>query len=392
MNIGIDARWIFRETSGIGAYTAALIRALATDVPEFNYTLFFHDPVCRDRIMNQPAIAASTGICRAVMLPYNVFSPRGQFLLPGRLRREGIDVFHSTNYLLPLPAFPRHRRGRIKAVVTIHDVIPLLFPNAAPKSVKRRFFFIYRALMIAIGRRAHAIISDSQAARRDVIRELKLPASRHADIVAIPCGVDTHLFCPASSSPPRADANREQERTILYVGRADPYKNLVGLLHALQAVRTQCPFPVKLKIAGPPDPRYPEARRVARALDLETAVEWTGYLNDEQLVRAYRNADLLALPSYYEGFGLPVIEAMACGTPVVCSNRGSLPEVAGDAALVIDPDVKDALPHAIASILTDTALQQRLRQAGYRRAQTFRWERTARETAKIYEYVHHRNR
>lgn len=384
MNIGIDARWIFRKTSGIGAYTAALIRALAVYVPENNYTLFFHDPVCRDRIMNDPAIIAAAGYCRAVMLPFKLFSPWGQLRLPGRLRREGIDVFHSTNYLIPLPAFPRHRHGRIKAVVTIHDVIPLLFPDAAPKSVKRRFFFIYRRLMTEIGQRAHVIISDSDASRRDVIRQLGVPASRQPDVVAIPCGVDTNLFTPATT-PPRTDTtDNGRQRNVLYVGRADPYKNLVGLLHALHRARDTCPFPVVLRIAGPPDPRYPEARLTARELGLETAVEWTGYLSDAQLVQAYREADLLALPSYYEGFGLPVIEAMACGTPVVCSNRGSLPEVAGNAAIVIDPDIDGALADAMVRILTEPALRDRLRQAGLQRAQQFTWERTARETAKLY--------
>ncbi len=387
MNVGIDARWLFRETSGIGAYTAALIRALATHVPENRYMLFFHDPVCRDRIMNDPVISAASGSCRAVMLPFNLFSPWGQLRLSSWLRRECIDVWHSTNYLIPLPAFPRHRQGRIKAVVTIHDVIPLLFPNAAPKSVKHRFFFIYRRLMIEIGRRAHIVISDSNAARRDVIRELKVPASRHSDVVAIPCGVDTRLFSPPSRLPPTGGLDDNRRRNVLYVGRADPYKNLVGLIYALQQVSATCPFPVTLRIAGPPDPRYPEARQTARALGLEPVVEWTGYLSDSQLVQAYREADLLALPSYYEGFGLPVIEAMACGTPVVCSNRGSLPEVAGDAALVIDPDIKGTLANAIVRILMEPALRERLRRAGVQRAHQFSWERTARETAKIYEHV-----
>lgn len=391
MNIGIDARWIFRETSGIGAYTAALIKALVRGGHQHRFTLFFHDPVCRDRVMNETAVAAAgTQRVMAWMLPFGLFSPWGQARLPGLLRQAGIDVFHSTNYLIPLPAFPRHRRGRIKAVVTVHDVIPLLFPHAAPKSVKSRFFFVYRHLMIEIGRRAHAVISDSEASRRDVVRKMNIPVSRHGDVVAIPCGVDTELFAPAPQ--PAGDggpaSGNAGERTVLYVGRADPYKNLAGLLRALGAAGPGLPFAVKLRIAGPPDARYPQALLTARELGMEKQVEWTGYLTDAQLVEAYRTADLLVLPSYYEGFGLPVVEAMACGTPVVCSNRGSLPEVAGDAALVVDPDLPGALADALVRGLTDDDLRTRLRQAGLRRAREYSWDRTARQTMQVYERVY----
>ncbi len=386
MNIGIDARWIFQETSGIGAYTAALIRALAAEPSGNRFSLFFHDPACRDRIMTDTVIAAAGDCVRAVMLPFGLFDPSGQWRLHGHLRTAGIDVFHSTNYLIPLPAFPRSRRGRIKSVVTIHDVIPLLFPDAAPRSLKSRFFFIYRRLMIEIGRRAHAIISDSEASRRDVIRHLCLPPARHADVAAIACGVDGSIFAPAAEAPALSDSGTRR-RTVLYVGRADPYKNLVGLLQALQRIRATCPFPVDLRIVGPPDSRYPEARQAARDLGLEAAVAWTGYLTEPQLVQAYRDADLLALPSFYEGFGLPVIEAMACGTPVVCSNRGALPEVAGDAAMVVDPEVPGALADGILHVLTDPVLRARLRRCGRQRAQTFSWQRTARATLAVYGRV-----
>lgn len=389
MNIGIDARWIFRQTSGIGAYTAALVRALVAIEGDDRFTLFFNDQVCRDRLMQDPVMISAGTRVKDVMLPYGLFSPWNQVRLPAELRRQSLDIFHSPNYMIPLPAFPRRRQGRIKVVVTIHDVIPLLFPHAAPKSVKSRFFWIYRRLMREIGQRAHVVISDSEASRQDVIRQLSIPPARQPAVVAIPCGVDTNLFRPANGSapggPPDADAMRR--RIMLYVGRADPYKNLAGLLRALASARAACPFPLTLRIAGPPDPRYPEAHHLTHALGLDDAVEWTGYLTEAQLVEAYQGADLLVLPSYYEGFGLPVIEAMASGTPVVCSNRGSLPEVAGDAAVVVDPDDGDALAEGIKKVLTDTALQQRLRRDGLQRAATFTWDRTARETLRVYHGI-----
>ncbi len=387
MKIGIDARWIFRQTSGIGAYTAALIRALAKYGQENDYTLFFHDPVCRDAVMADPVFAACAGRMRTVMLPFGLFSLRGQLLLPGRLHAEDIDVFHSTNYMIPLPAFPRHRRGRLKAVVTIHDVIPMIFPDAAPQSRKSRFFFAYRRLMIEIGRRAHAVISDSETSRNDVIRHLRIPPRRRPDVVAVPCGVDGERFSPSNAISSGTDSGANRPRIVLYVGRYDPYKNVVGLLHALRRVRECCPFPVKLRLAGAPDPRYPEVYRTTQTLKLDAAVQWTGYLSEQDLVDAYRNADLLVLPSRYEGFGLPVVEAMACGTPVVCSNRGSLPEVAGEAAVVVDPDVPGALAEAMTHVLSDNALRARLRKAGLQRARVFSWETTARKTLAVYRMV-----
>jgi alpha-1,3-rhamnosyl/mannosyltransferase len=169
------------------------------------------------------------------------------------------------------------------------------------------------------------------------------------------------------------------------VGRADPYKNLATLIRAVAALRPQCPFPVVLDIVGPTDTRYPEAAALTRELGLAGAVRWRGYLDDAALVRAYQQAALVALPSLYEGFGLPVVEGMASGTPVVCSNVGALREIGGAAAVLVPPLDVAAWVEALRSVLTDPARAAELRARGLAHAAGFTWESTARQTLALYE-------
>ena len=292
------------------------------------------------------------------------------------LRELAPDLYHSPNYMIPLRSFPRSRTGPIRCVVTIHDVIPLAYPNHAPRSRKRRLFPIYRALMKDIGRRAHTILTVSETSKTDLIKHLDLPTNREEDVVVVHNGV-------SDAFRPSAGKSTGHPPTVLYVGRFDPYKNLVGLVEAMAEVREQIPD-VRLRVIGPPDQRYPEAPQRARELGIEGAVEWVGYASNQDLVQAYQAADVFALPSRYEGFGLPVLEAMACGTPVVCGNRSSLPEVAGDAALLVDPDRPEELAQALVRVLTDTGLRACLKEKGLFRARTFTWARTAEQTLRAY--------
>jgi len=169
------------------------------------------------------------------------------------------------------------------------------------------------------------------------------------------------------------------------VGRADPYKNLVGLIEAFAALRKQYQLPVELRIVGPKDRRYPEASQRAASLGVADMVKWLGYLPDDSLVSEYQNADVFVQPSWYEGFGLPVLEAFACGTPVICSNKGSLPEVAGGAALIVQPQDMIGLTEALRRVLTNSRLAQDMSARGLRRAQKFTWEATAQMTLEAYQ-------
>jgi glycosyltransferase involved in cell wall biosynthesis len=385
MNIAIDARWIFPRISGIGAYTRELLRALARLDAENRYTVLFDRADVLDRTAREAGLGGAGNMDLRVV-PWGVFSLKSQAALPGLLKRDGIHVYHSPNYMIPFAAFPRRRSGRTRAVVTLHDVIPLLFPNHAPRSMKSRFFFLYRALMDEVARRADCIITVSEASRADCLRALPVTAARADRVFAVPNGVSPR-FTPAPEGPARRKdpADGTTERTCLYVGRADPYKNLDGLLRAFARARAGLPFPLRLVIAGPCDERYPEAPALARELAVAGHVTWTGYLTDDELLRHYREADLLALPSRCEGFGLPVMEAMACGTPVLCSTAAALKEIAGGAALKADPDDIDGLARGMQDLLLQPELANRLIQAGFARAASYTWERTAVQTLAVYK-------
>ncbi len=380
MRIAIDARWIFPEISGIGNYTRQLIQQLIQLDSENDYLILFHDPSVMCRTVMEAGIDAAPNF-EAVRLPYGVFSLPNQVRMPFFLRRKRVDIFHSPNYMIPLLAFPRRHSGRVKVVTTIHDLIPLVFPNHAPKSKKSRMFPLFKRIMHEVGMRSDRIITVSKASRKDIIQYLAIPPDRENNVVAIYNGVaDTF----ASLRPTGMCAAQRRHGRILYVGRSDPYKNLQTLIHALAIAREQTGEPLTLVIAGTPDARYTEPADLVRELQLEEAVTWTGYLSDENLAAEYAKANMLVQPSLYEGFGLQIVEAMASGTPVICSNRGALVEVAGDAALLVDPEDRTAMGAAIARMTTDHELASKLSQLGLDRVALFSWKEAARATLAVY--------
>lgn len=378
MRICLDARWIFPEISGIGHYTRELIRHFAQLHSPHEFILLFSDPALRDRTLAETGTAQTQGFS-TVLFPHGVFSPSSQILLPRALRRMKADVYHSTNFMIPLLAFSRNGAHWPRCVTTIHDVIPMLFPDHAPRSRKARLYPLYRWLMCEIGRRSDLIVTVSRTSARDIIRQLRFPLEKAGKVVVIPNGVSTH-FQPA----PLLSSSAERH-SILYVGRMDPYKNISTLIQAFAQVRKSSRFPVELVIAGSPDPRYPEAMEEAVRLGIADAIRWTGYLTDEQLLALYHASTVLVHPSRYEGFGLQILEAMACGLPVICSKAGSLEEVAGDAALLVAPDDGNGFAQQILHVLENPEKAAQLRAKGLARAQEFSWRRTAVETLQVYE-------
>lgn len=384
MRIAIDGRWIFREMSGIGAYTRELIRNLAILDRRNEYVVLFNDRGVKERTWREAALGGAANFT-ARDVPYGVFSVSSQFRLPSWLRRARIDVFHSTNYMIPFGAFPRHAHGAVRCVTTIHDVIPLVLRDQVSRSRKARMFPVYRRLMLEVGARSDAVITDSRASRADILKCLRIPRESEDKVKVIYCGV-AECFVPGSAT--RAEAGVDGAvRKLLYVGRSDPYKNLVGLIRALAIVRGRHALDARLTVVGSPDPRYPEAGQVAGELGLDAAVRWVGYLPDDAMVAAYQAADLLVHPSRYEGFGLQVAEAMACGVPVICSNAAALPEVAGEAAILVDPDDVAGLADRIAGVLTQPEVARAMAERGRDQARKFTWARTAAETLALYEQV-----
>ena len=373
--VAIDARWVFPELSGIGRYTLELLKQLGEIGGGFRYLVMVRDSERREFIEREAGLAGKANV-EFAELPYGPFSVRGQFAAARWLRERDVGVYHSTNFMVPLPAFPRRRPHATKCLCNIHDLIPLVHPEFTPKALKTRFFPVYRALMHEIALRTDAVATGSESAKRDIVRLLGIPEDR---IAVAPDGVDGR-YGPGGEKP----SARGGPKTVLYVGRSDPYKNLPGLVEVFARLVREEGVDARLRIVGPPDARYPEAGETARRLGVVDRVERAGYLDDAGLVQAYRDADVLALLSRYEGFGLPVAEAMACGTPVVCSNAASLPEVAGNAARLVAPDDVAGAAAALKAVLTDPAEAARLRAAGLAQAKKFSWRTAAESILRLY--------
>ena len=296
--------------------------------------------------------------------------------VPAALRRLRIDVFHGMDHVgIPLVG----RTG--KYVVTIYDVIPLILPE----TFTPRHRTIVRFALARIRREAERVIVPSHATKRDVVRHVGLPEDR---VVVTPGGCESRFRPVHSEGALRRVAARYglPSRYVLAVGTLEPRKNLTALLEAFARLRRGRALDPRLRVvlAGARGWLDEPIFRTVRALGLERAVHFPGFIDDDDLPAVYSGAALFVFPSLYEGFGLPPLEAMACGVPVVTSNVSSMPEVAGDAAVLVDPRDVDGLASAIARVLGDAALRASLRAAGIARARQFSWETTARRTLDAY--------
>lgn len=290
-------------------------------------------------------------------------------------RRAGAAVLH-------LPAGIGPVTGRLATVLTIHDLNVLRFP---------RFFTPWsrhytHLVLPRVARGADAIITVSRASKADIVQRLGISDDR---VTVVPNGIDAAFAPPAPES--REDVQRRYglpPQFVLTVGSVEPRKNLPRLLEAIHRLRTRpATSEVMLVHVGPQGWLANGVADTLHALRLEDAVRFLGYVPRRDLVALYGLARLCAYPALYEGFGLPVAEAMACGCPVVTSNVSSLPEVAGDAAVLVDPGSVEAIAAGIAALWTDEARRGDLARRGQERARGFTWERAARATAAVYEAV-----
>lgn len=361
----LDARTAQPHFPGIGRYVtnlaANLIPLLAADE---RLTVLAHP-------RHLPALPASPN---TALLPVGAspFSLAQQWQIPRLLRLLRADLYHSAYVAMPYaPLTP--------TVLTIYDLIPLLYPEQSSRRARGLIGLLNRLALHA----ARVVIAISEATRRDYIRCLGAPADK---IVTIPLAAAFN-DPPSGGEPPGARASQPAPRAtryILYLGSNKPHKNLVRLVEAFTRIPDRA---VQLVIAGAWDARYPEARRRAEALGLLDRIVFRGPVAEAELPSLYAGAALFVFPSLYEGFGLPVLEAMACGAPVVCSNTSSLPEVAGDAACLVNPFDVDELAAAIGRILDDEALRWQMRARGLAQAARFSWAQTARQTLAVYRAV-----
>jgi glycosyltransferase involved in cell wall biosynthesis len=366
MRVAIDTRKI--HDFGIGTYIRNLLRQLARIDRDTEYVLLCREP--------DLGIAAQLGPnFRSVREPSPNYSLREQIHVPWILRRERPDVYHAPHYVLP-PAV------RCRSVVTIHDCIHLMFPQYLPN---RAAYAYARASMWAAARRSDRILTVSEASKRDILSLFNVKPEK---IVVVYNAIDEHF----STTPSEEHVARIRERYqldhkfVLYVGNIKPHKNLVRLIEAFSELR-RTHDDLKLLIIGDEISKLPALRRAVHRNKLHKHVRFLGYLKDDTLTVLYRLASVFVFPSLYEGFGLPPLEAMASGTPVVTSNVSSLPEVTGDAAVLVDPYDVDSIGDGMRRVLDDPRLAEELRIKGLKRAREFSWEHSVEKTQRVYREV-----
>ena len=377
----IDARLVNESPSGIGVYATEMLRRIPRLASDLRFLALFRSEAIRDKALGGDA----PGNVASVIIPYGPFSPKSQLLVPSFLRRIGAALYHTPHFVMPYMAFPRSLRGKCRCVTNIHDIIPLVVPNYAPASRTSKFLGVYRECVRQAILRSHAVITGSRAAMDDIERVFGLDAAWRCRVVFD--GADLTGKTADDHAPVKAADDTSTPRLLIYVGRMDPYKNVPMLVEAFQRIKAACPFPVRLKVIGPKDPRYPEAERRAAELGLANEITFTGFVTTAELAEAYRTADLLTHPSRYEGFGLQIVEAMAAGTPVLCTDGGSQREVADGAAAIVPVGDVEAFAGAATAILLNPEKQEKMRSLGKARAACFTWGATAGATLEIYRFV-----
>jgi glycosyltransferase involved in cell wall biosynthesis len=375
MRIGIDALFTARELRGIGKYTRFLVLGLAKAAPENQYVVY--GPA---RAFPELQSHRAIEFRDPRGLPYPVWE---QCMMPRWARRDRLDILHSTANTAPL-LLPRS----VRSVVSIHDVMYLLPAEVMPPSrVPRQYLGnIYRrAVVPRAARRADLVITVSEFSKRQIVEYLGVDASRirvtYEGVNLLP-----GEGAPARETPPQCFAGRRLERPfILALGAGDPRKNTARILRAYASVRERLPQEEALVILGMRDWRTSPLRGLAQSLGINDAVFFADYVSDEDLRWFYASARCFLYPTLFEGFGFPILEAMAMGAPVITSNVSAVPEVAGAAALLVDPTSEEAIGEAVLLLLREEPLRAKLREKGRAQIRKFTWEEAVQRTLAVYE-------
>lgn len=355
--VAIDARKL--RDFGIGTYIRNIVVELHRLDQQTDYVV-----LCRSRDLER--VRALAPRFRLIAEDAEPYSLSEQLRIPLRLQREHADLVHEPHYVLP-------PLTRCRSVVTIHDCIHLMFPQYLPSRLAP---YYARTMMWTATRQAARILTVSEASKRDILRFFDIAPEK---VQVIYNAIDERFLTP----PDEATTERVRQRYqldhpfVLYVGNIKPHKNIERMIAAFGRARPDGPEGLKLVIIGDEVTKYPSLRQMVHRHKLDKHVRFLGFQPQETLASFYRLSGAFVFPSLYEGFGLPPLEAMACGTPVVTSNVSSLPEIAGEAALLVDPYDVDAIARAIVQVFTDLPLRTRLIASGHARARQFSWAASA---------------
>jgi len=364
VRVGVDATPMLEPRSGVGYYTSRLLSSLLHNSKGWEFHLFSN----RDLGNLEPPLDRA-------MRPQRYFGGSRwlwlHLILPAIVRRRRLDLCHYTNAVAPL-------WQSVPYILTIHDASLFLQPQHHP----RARHLTMRLFLPWVARRAAAIITVSEHARRDLLHILRLPPEK----VRVVYEAAPQWFRPVLDAQKKQHLREKYklpEQFILYVGTLEPRKNLHRLIQALSKVH-QSGFKLPLILAGARGWMMEDFERRVAALQLQRSVRYLGYVPTADLPGLYSLCTIFAFPSLYEGFGLPPLEAMACGAPVLTSNRSSLQEICGEAALLVNPLCVDDIAAGIRTLLDDRELRLELSHRGQQRARSFSWARAAQETTAVY--------
>ena len=372
LRIAFDARYINDRYQGIGRYAFRLLDALVAAAPQHTFIVFQgkeqNSRFDWQRLVSSPNVEVRAG-------PWPLYWPHEQLQWSWLLRRSGADLFHTPYFVVPLMA-------SVPIIATVHDLIFDRYPAYMPWAWSRPY---YRLLMRWGTRRARRVIAVSQVTAADLAHYYGTPPQK---TVVVPEGADPS-FTPVTDAW-RLEELRQRHGLsrpfVLTVGVRRPHKNLTRLVQAFASLAQETTH--DLVFVGPLDGRFTdEARQAVDALGLDGRVTFLNWVAETDLPGLYSLADLVILPSLMEGFGLPALEAMACGIPVVAANNSSLPEVLGDAGVLMDPYAVLAMADAMRRLLSDEALRRRLSAAGRERAASLSWEKAAQQILAVYQEV-----
>ncbi len=372
MRIGIDARAIYKNLDGIGRYSLNLIRALAKIDHENEY-IIFRNCIFDETIVNSPNF-------REVRIGFPALSLRTSFYLGRLVKKENVDIFHSLFFIAPL-------WGINNLIVTVHDLMALNFPGffSGRNFIASKYAYLFHKYMIPrTVSRSKKLIAVSNNTKNDLERSFGLNSDR---VSVIHEAADPSFRKIEDTETLETYRRKEQlpENFILYVGNTKPYKNIRTLLEAFKLLKATLDTDCSLVIAGKRDRFYPSTLQTINELDLLPHVKFFDNFTEKELPLLYNLAKLFVFPSYYEGFGLPPLESISCGTPVIASNSTSLPEVLGNSAILVKPNNVNGFAKAIKDVLTDEGLRKQMSQKGITQSNKFSWEKTAKETLNVYK-------
>lgn len=379
MRIGIDLRSM--AAAGLGRGLSTYARNLVRNILAFDrrnhYSLFIARNQEIDDFLDQVETTQYVNVVRLKRPTRNIFF-WDQLCWYQLLKKERIDLFHSLVYGVPFVC-------PCKRVLTIHDLTPLIFPEFV-KKFRHRAVFRFNFFS---GKYADRIITASQHSKQDLMRYLKIP-DHHISIIADGVNARYKILQNTKTCEEITQRYHIPGKFLLYVGGFDDNKNLLTLVTAFQQLLQKGYITdehLSLVFVGTFSLATEALGKFVKTTDIEKRVIFTGFVPEDDLIALYNAAEIFVFPSLYEGFGLPPLEAMACGTAVISSNASALPEVVGEAAIQVNPHSSEALRQAIFDVLINTELRQEMRRKGLERAKLFSWEKTAQNTLQVYEEV-----